>query len=68
MIYITVIRAIREKNTWEVGQSMKFGKIVVYVMQNIFSYGPNLNIEIGGYGGHFKNGGRWISIKYFKQS
>ena len=33
---------------------MKFGIIVVYVMQNIFSYGPNLKIEIGGYGGHFK--------------
>jgi len=37
-------------------------------MQNIFSYGPNLKIEIGGNGGHIKNGVRWISTKYFKQS
>jgi len=37
-------------------------------MENIFSYGPNLKIEIGGNGSHFKNGGRWISIKYFKKS
>ena len=37
-------------------------------MQNIFSYGPNLKIEIGRNDGHIKNGVRWISTKYFKQS
>jgi len=37
-------------------------------MENMFSYGPNLNIEIGGNGSHCKNGGRWIYIKYFKKS
>jgi len=34
-------------------------------MENIFSYIP---IEIGGNDSHLKNGERWISIKYFKQS
>jgi len=29
-------------------------------MENVFSYIPNLKIEIGGKGGHFKNSGRWI--------
>jgi len=37
-------------------------------MENIFSYGPNLKIPIGGNSNHFKNGGRLISIKYFKMS
>ena len=37
-------------------------------MENIFSYESNLKIEIGGKGGHFKNGGRWNSIKYFNMS
>ena len=46
---------------------MKLCLVVVYVMENINSYGPNLKIEIGGNGSHFKNGGRWISIKYFKK-
>jgi len=31
---------------------MKFCLVVVYVMENIFSYGPNLKIEIGGNGIH----------------
>ena len=51
------------------GKSMNICIIVVYVMENIFSYGPNLKIEIGGNGSHFKNGGRLISkLKNFKQS
>ena len=44
---------------------MKCCIIVVFVMENIFSDRPNLKIEIGGNGGHFKNGEGWISIKYF---
>ena len=55
-----IVQAIRE--------NMKCCIIVVFVMENIFSYRPNLKIEIGGNGGHIKNGVRWISIKYFKQS
>ena len=35
---------------------MKRCMIVGYVMENIFSYGPNLKIEIVGNGGNFKNG------------
>jgi len=46
---------------------MKVCLVVVYVMENMFSYGPNRKIEIGGNCSHFKNGGRWISINYFKQ-
>jgi len=47
---------------------MKCCLIVIYVMENIFSYRPNLKIEIGGNGSHFKNDGCWISVKYFKKS
>jgi len=47
---------------------MKVCIIVVYVMESILSYGHNLKGEIGGNGRHFKNGGRWISIEYFKRS
>jgi len=47
---------------------MKFYLVVVYVMEIVFSYGPKLNIPICGNGSHFKNGGRWISIRYFKMS
>ena len=45
------------KNTSECGKSMKFGVIVVFVMENIYSYRPNLKNLIGGNGSHFKNGG-----------
>jgi len=38
---------------------MTFCLVVVYVMENIFSYGPNLKNEIGGNGS-----GLWISNKY----
>jgi len=37
-------------------------------MENIFSYGSNLKIEIGGNSSHFINGRLWISLRYFKQS
>ena len=47
---------------------MTFCLIVVYVIENIFSYVPNLKIETGGNSGHFKNDGGWISIKYFNIS
>jgi len=47
---------------------MNFCIIVVYVMQNSISYGPNLKIENGGNDSHFKNGGRGISIIYYKMS
>ena len=55
-------------NSSECGKGMNFCLVVVYVIENNFSYGPNLKIEIGGNCSHFKNGGRWISIKYFKHS
>mgnify|MGYP007133215792 CR=1 FL=1 len=42
---------------------MTFCLIEVLAMANISSYGPNLKNEIGGNGGHFQNGGRWISNK-----
>jgi len=45
---------------------MKFCLVVVYIMENIFSYRPNLKFEIGGNGNHFKNDGHWVSIKYFE--
>ena len=32
-------------------------------MERIFSYGPNLKIEIGVNDSQLKTGGRWISIK-----
>jgi len=47
---------------------MTFCLVVVYVMENSFSYRPSLKIEIGGNGSHVKNDGRWISIKYFKKA
>jgi len=62
-----LVEAIRE-NSSECVESMKFCLVVVYVMENSFSYGPNLLIEIGVNGSHFKNDRRWISLKYFKKS
>ena len=63
-----LVEAIREKISSECGKSMTFCLVVVYVMKNSFSYRPSLKIEIGGNGSHFKNDGRWISIKYFKKA
>ena len=62
MVAVFIVQAIREKHTSECGK----GIIVVYVMNNILSYGPNLEIEIGGNCGHFKKG-RTLDffLKYF---
>ena len=37
--------------------------VVVYVMENIFSYRPNLKTEIGGNGSHFK---KWRTLDFYK--
>jgi len=37
--------------------------IEVLAMENILRYRPNLTNEIGGNGGHFKNGGHWMAKK-----
>ena len=59
MVALFIVQAIREKHTSEGGK----GIIVVYVMNNILSYGPNLEIEIGGNGGHFKKG---LTLDFYK--
>ena len=63
-----LVEAIREKISSECGKSMKFCLVLVYVMENIFSYGLNLKIEIGRNGCHLKNGRLWISINKMSKS
>jgi len=42
---------------------MNFYLVVVYVMKNISSCVPNLKIEIGGNGSHFK---KWRKLDFYK--
>jgi len=62
----TTVVAIREEIVQNAVRETKVSITVVYIMENIFSYGPNLTFEIGGNGSHFKNVLHYLYYNYAK--
>ena len=53
-VIVQAIRADFKHNSSECDKNMKFCLVVVYVIENIFSYGPNLKIE------------KWRTLDFYK--